>query len=260
LAGATATGIKKEVFRIKAIILCAGYATRLYPLTMNKPKPLLYVGGKPIIEYIIGRLDGIGSLDAIYVVTNDKFSSHFNEWKKGLRHPKEIVIVNDGTLSNEDRLGAIGDIHFVIERERIDDDVLVIGGDNLFEFSLLHLHGFFLKKKRSVVALYDVKDRKLASQYGIVSLDSSHRIIDFQEKPAKPKSTLASTACYIFSKDDITELGKCIREHRKPDNLGDFIKYLSSHREVYGFAFTERWFDIGSHEQLREADEWWSAR
>lgn len=242
---------------MKAIILCAGYATRLYPLTLDKPKPLLCVAGKPLLEHILFRIEEVEDIDEIFIITNDKFYNHFLEWAKGFKTNKTLKVINDNTTSNEDRLGAIGDIHFVIKEENLDDDIIVIAGDNLFEFSLDHLNKFFREKKSSVVALYDVQDKELAKKYGIVGLDDGLKIVDFEEKPADPKSTLASTACYVFSKADIEELENCIRENKKPDNLGDFIQYISSKKEVFGFVFGERWFDIGSHEQLKEANEKW---
>ena len=246
---------------IKAVILGAGYATRLYPLTHNTPKPLLKIGNKPIIEHILYRVLEVEAIDSIFIVTNDKFYPHFMEWKRHYHANVPIKIINDGTKTNEDRLGAIGDIDFVVKKEKIDDDLMVIAGDNLFEFSLRHLAEFFRHKGGSCVALYDLEEEsKVAGKYGVVRIGENHRIIDFEEKPQMPKSTLASTACYIFSRDDIEELERCIAEHKKPDNSGDFIKYLSSKKHVFGFVFTENWFDIGSHEQLKEADEFWSKK
>jgi glucose-1-phosphate thymidylyltransferase len=242
---------------MKCIILAAGYAIRLHPLTLNKPKPLLEIAGKPMIEHILLRVEEINDIDEIFIVTNDKFYNGFAEWSKSYKSNNKIKIINDNTKSNEERLGAIGDIDFVIKAEKIDDHIIVIGGDNLFEFSLKHLNEFFKQKKASVIALYDVKDKELAKKYGVVELNDDTKIIGFEEKPENPLSTLASTACYIFSKEDIEELEKCIKEHKKPDNLGDFIKYLAIKKHIYGFAFSEKWFDIGSHDELKEADIVW---
>lgn len=246
---------------MKAIILAAGYATRLYPLTENHPKPLLSVGEKPMVEHILDSLKDVAELDEVFVVTNDKFYDHFLRWLKEYEFPKKINIVNDGTLSNDDRLGAVGDMHFVISREKIADDVMVIGGDNLFEFSVRDFASFFKKNKGSVIAAYDLLDKsKLAKKFGVVELDHSFKVVGFEEKPEFPKTSLASTCCYIFSKDDVVELKKCIAENKKPDNTGDFIRYLASKKPVYAFTFTERWWDVGSHEQLEEANEYWSKK
>jgi|TARA_B100001964_G_scaffold217781_2_gene258176 glucose-1-phosphate thymidylyltransferase len=242
------------VIKIKAILLAAGYGTRLYPLTLNKPKPLLEINNKPMIEHIIPKIEEIADIDEIYVITNNKFYKTFVEWKIGYRTNKKIEIINDETNSDEDKLGAIGDMQFAIKNKNIDDDILIVAGDNLFEFSLRKLNDFFKEKNVSVIALYDVKDKNIIKgKYGAVEIDQNNKIIGVEEKPEEPKTTLASTACYIFAKKDIEELEKCIKDHNKPDNLGDFIKYLANKEDVYGLAFTERWIDIGSKEQLEEA-------
>lgn len=245
---------------MKAIVLCAGYATRLYPLTLNQPKPLLKVAGKPMLEHIMFRIEEVDDIDKIFIVTNDKFYPHFQNWLKNYKSNKKITIINDGTKTNEDRLGAVGDVHFAVQNQNIDDDILIIGGDNLFEFSLHHMNIFFNEKKSPVVALYDVKNKELAKKYGIVDINQDKKIIDFQEKPPDPKSTLVSTACYIFTKKNLELLEESISQGKTPDNLGDFIKLLSEQKHVYGFIFTERWFDIGSHDQLKEADIAWRTK
>lgn len=238
---------------MKAIILAAGYATRLHPLTLDKPKPLIEVGGMPMVEHILFRIEEVNDVDGIFIVTNDKFYPKFVEWSKGFKCNKPLKILNDSTKSNEDRLGAVGDIHFVVQKEKIDEDLMVIAGDNLFEFSLAHLVGFFNKKNASIVALCDLLEKeKLAKKFGVVELDEHLRVVGFEEKPEHPKTSLTSTACYIFTKKDLELLEKCIKEDKKPDNLGDFIKWLSEREHIYGFVFTESWFDIGSHEQLEE--------
>ena len=186
-----------------AIILAAGYATRLYPLTRDTPKPLLNVASKPIIEHIIKKLDSIGSISRIYIVTNDKFEGHFNKWLHNFDAQNPIEIINDGTRSDEDRLGALGDIHHAISSKKIDDDLIVIAGDNLFELNLIDVANFFRKKKSNVIVLHDVKDFELAQQYGIVEVDKINLVVNFEEKPKSPKSTLASTGIYFFPKKTI---------------------------------------------------------
>lgn len=246
---------------MKAVILAAGYGTRLYPLTKNKSKSLIEVAGKPLIEHILIRVEEVQAINQIMIITNAIFYRDLLEWQKTYPSKIPIKILNDGTSSNETRLGAIGDIHFAITHEKIEGDIMVIGGDNLFDYSLSALENFFRKKNSSVVALYDIKDKsKAAGKYGIVHTDQNNKIIDFQEKPSEPKTSLVSTACYILSKADLHELEECIRKNNKPDNLGDFIKYLSQKKHIYGCIFSEKWFDIGSHEQLKEADEFWQKK
>ncbi len=238
---------------MKAVIVAAGYATRLYPLTLNTPKPLLDIGGKPMLQHILEKIEEAEDIDKVFIVTNDKFYKTFKGWISQYSSGKEIVILNDGTTSNDDRLGAIGDILFAVTEGKIDDDILIIAGDNLFEFSLPDMIGYFNEKKSSVIAVYDLKDKaKLARKYGVVELDRDEKIVSFEEKPEEPKTSLTATMCYLFSKEDLHVLEECVRKHEKMDNGGDFVRYLSERKPVYGFIFPERWFDIGSKEQLEE--------
>ena len=239
-----------------ALILAGGYGTRLYPLTLNTPKPLLEVQGKPIIEHTINKIEKIEEVKYIYIITNQKFYTNFLNYLKTKKFSKKIEVINDGTLTNEDRLGAVGDIQFAIKQKKINDDLLVIAGDNLFEFSLNNFVNYFKKKKNSVVAVRIAENKKdLAKKYGIVELDKNNKVIGFEEKPENPKTNLAATATYIFSKNDLIEFDNCMKEHKKPDNSGDFIKYLSQKKPVHGFVFKEQWFDIGSWGILEDAQK-----
>ncbi|MBI5392935.1 nucleotidyltransferase family protein [Candidatus Woesearchaeota archaeon] len=241
---------------MKAIILAAGYATRLYPLTLTTPKPLLTVAGIPMVEYIINKIEEISSIDHIYIVTNNRFYNHFVDWKENFSSNKSVIIINDNTNSNEDRLGAIGDIHYVVQQMNINDDLLIIGGDNLFTFSLEELRKNFKEKNSSVIALFDTKDKDIiAGKLGCVTINAENKIINFEEKPAAPRSTLAATLCYLFKREDIEELENCIKEHNASDNTGDFIKYLSNKKEVYAYVADGIWFDIGNNEQYKEVNK-----
>ena len=237
-----------------AIILAAGYATRLYPLTENKPKPLLNVAGKPIIEHIIKNLDQINSINRIYIVTNDKFESHFKKWLNNFDAEKPIEVINDGTKSNEDRLGALGDIHYTINIKKLSNDIIVIAGDNLFELNLVHVANFFKKRKSNVIVLHDVKDIELAKHYGIVEVDND-TVINFEEKPISPKSTLASTGIYLFPKKTIELIKKYIAQGNNPDKTGSFIEWLHKREKVYSYVTDKKWYDIGSIEQLEKANK-----
>ncbi len=240
---------------MKAIIPAAGYATRLYPLTLNTPKQLLKVGDKRMLEHILHKIEEVKNIDHIYIVTNNKFYNHFLGWKKTFSSSIPITILNDMTMSNEDRLGAVGDIHFAVDKCSIDDDCLVIGGDNLFEFSLNHMIDYFKEKDSSIIAVRDLYDkRKLANKFGVVEIDENLRITGFEEKPAQPRSTLTATMVYIFKRDDIAKLHN-IMKTSKPDNSGDFIKHLSETSTVHCYIFDENWYDLGSHEQLEEVNQ-----
>ena len=241
---------------MKALVLAAGYATRLYPLTLNKPKALLEVKGKTILDHIIDQIEEVKEVGEILVVTNNKFSLAFEQWAAERKSSKQIRIINDTTMSEEDRLGAVGDLNYVVEMEKILDDFLVVAGDNLFQFSLQNFVDFFIKKNCSVIACRDVKDKSvLAKKYGVVELDQNQRVAGFEEKPENPKTTIAATACYIFRKEDLSELKPYFKSGNSPENAGDFVKYLSLQGRMCGFVFTQKWFDIGSFEELGRARE-----
>src|SRR3989344_5791500 len=239
---------------MEVLILAAGYATRLYPLTENIPKPLLKVGNKAILERIFSKLEAVKRVTRVYIVTNDKFYPAFTNWVKNYKTPFRVKILNDGTKNNEDRLGAVGDIHFVVQQEKINDDLLVIAGDNLFGFSLSAFTDFFKNKNSSVVAFHDLKDEnKVKGKYGVGIVQGS-KIIDFEEKPAEPKSSLASTACYFFKKNDLPHIQDLVKMG-KVDAPGNLIKYLATQSQVHAFVFDEHWFDVGTFESLAEAQK-----
>ena len=242
-----------------AIILAAGYATRLYPLTENTPKPLLNVAGKPIVEHIIEKLEEIKELNRICIVTNNKFEKHFKKWLENFDTSKPLEIINDGTKSNEDRLGALGDVHYAINVKNIKDDIIVVAGDNLFEVSLLDVANFFRKRKSNVIVLHDVKDFELAKHYGIVKVDNSI-VVNFEEKPASPKSTLASTGIYLFPKKTIEMIKKYIAQGNHPDKTGSFIEWLHKRDTVHSYVTDKKWYDIGSLEQLEKANKYYKQK
>jgi glucose-1-phosphate thymidylyltransferase len=236
---------------MKAIVLAAGYATRLKPLTDTWAKELLPVGGRPILDRIVESLSTVADVDAVHVVTNAHKAGAFHKWAKG----RDVTVHNDGTTSNEDRLGAIGDMEFVIDRAGIDDDLLVIAGDNLFEFDLSEFVAFWRGKgTASAVAVRDVGSLELASHYGIVALDGDDRVTDFVEKPADPPSTLAAIATYLFHREHVPLIRSYLAADQPADQPGRFVAWLQRHEPVYGWVFDSTWYDIGNHEQLLEAD------
>ena len=243
---------------MNALILAAGYATRLYPLTLDKPKPLLAVGGKPIIEWTMDNLADVPDLETIYIVTNDKFASDFQAWSERYRsrHPKfKLKIVNDGSQSDDDKLGAIGDINFVVSRENLTSDgLIVIAGDNLFTESLA---GFVAcaKETEATVAVYDVGDTEAIKEYGNIAVDADGIITHFEEKPQKPRGTLAAIALYYYSPEVLSLLTTYLAAGNNPDQPGRFVQWLYTRRPVKTFQIKGQWLDIGSKEMLKKADE-----
>ena len=247
---------------MKVLLLAAGYATRLYPLTINRPKPLLPVAGRPVIEFILDIIEPIKEVDEVFIVTNQKFSKNFEEWNKDFPSSKKIFIVDDGTTTNEDRLGATGDIEFVISRKGLKDDLLVLAGDNIFQTDLAGFINFSISKRPWIsIGLYDVKDLELAKKYGIVSLDSDRKVIEFREKPKKPGSTLAAKCLYFFPKEKLGIMKEYLSTDASKDAPGYFLEWLSKKEPVFGYVFEgEKWFDIGDKESYEEADREFRAR
>jgi glucose-1-phosphate thymidylyltransferase len=243
---------------MNALILAAGYATRLYPLTLDKAKPLLTVGGKPIIEWVIDNLADVPNLETIYVVTNDKFAPGFQAWSERYRsrQPKfTLEIINDGSRNDEDKLGAIGDINFVVNRENLTrDSLLIIAGDNLFTESLT---GFVAcaKETEATVAVYDVGDIDAIKKYGNIAVDADGIITHFEEKPQKPRGTLAAIAIYYYSPQVLSLLTTYLAAGNNPDQPGRFVQWLYTRKPVKAFQIKGRWLDIGSKETLEKADQ-----
>ena len=242
---------------MKVIILAAGYATRLYPLTLTQPKPLLPVAGKPMIDYVLDHLAPIGGIDRIYVVTNAKFAGHFERWSADYRAHKarlNFTVVNDRSTDDSNKLGAIGDIHFVLTRENVDDDVIVVAGDNLFSQKLNDFGRMCREKNAPVLAVYDVGDLEQIKKYNAITLDSDGRITFFEEKPKNPTSTLTGIALYFYPKSTLPLIRQYITEGNNPDQPGRLIQWLYPRLPVYTWKVPGRWYDIGSKETLDEAN------
>jgi glucose-1-phosphate thymidylyltransferase len=238
-----------------AIILAGGYATRLFPLTKDFPKPLLPINEKPMINYIMDKIEELGIEEAI-VVTNEKFDVDFKEWADNYQgNIKKISVINDHTTSNDDRLGAIGDIHYAIKQASIDDDVLIIGGDNLFKFSLIKAKELFDSKRKATIVAYDVKEIELAKKYGVIEIDESQKVLSFIEKPDEPKSTFCAICVYFYPKEILPMIDKYIEEGNNPDAPGNLPAWLIDNDEVYAQSYDEDWYDVGGFESLKQAKE-----
>jgi len=241
---------------MKALILAAGYATRLRPLTDTVPKQLLPVGGRPMVDWILDKIREAGIAD-VHLVTYGRFAEDFARWAD----EAGVHLHDDGTTTNETRLGAIGDIRFVQERADLDDDLLVIAGDNLFDYSLADYIRFWSGKRgASAVAVYDVGDRELAKQYGIVDVDADDRVVGFVEKPAEPPSTLSATATYLYAQRHAALVGSYLDEGNPPDQPGLFLGWLYTREPVYAYRIAGGWWDVGDPAQLLEVDNRLRAR
>jgi len=241
---------------VKALILAAGYATRLYPLTKEYPKPLLEVKGKAIIDYIIDKLEAVSAIDEIFVVTNHKFAGVFRAWLKAKKPQKKITLVDDLTRDNRDRLGAIGDINFAVEDQGIDEDLLVLGGDNLFSGDLEQFLIFARKQAPAAsMGVYRLRRKKEASRYGVVKLDRRKRIVGLAEKPRSPQSALVAMCLYYLPASSLRLIQEYMRVKRKTDTTGGYISWLKNRVAVYGYVFGGTWFDIGDFKYLNAAKE-----
>jgi len=236
-----------------AIILAAGYGTRMGGCA----KPLIEIGGRPLISHIISKLENIGGLENVYVVTNGLYNKNFVGWSKDLRTRLKVTLVNDGTKSNEERLGALMDIVLVLEvayKNGLMEDTIIIAGDNFFEGGLQDILEEYSGKP--LIGLQDVQSVEKAKRFGVVQLDGSNKIIGFQEKPENPKSTLVSTAIYFYPAKTLELLKEYIKGGNRADRPGDFLEWmLKNGKEVFGHIIKGKWWDIGTPESLEDAEK-----
>ena len=240
---------------MKALILAAGYGTRLAAVAKDTPKPMLTVAGKGLIDHVVERLRSAQGVTEIVVVTNNKFYGHFTRWAQG-QAGTPIRVVNDGTNTPEDRLGSVGDINFVWKREKTPDDWLIIGGDNLFDQGLDPFFVFARAKAPAVtIGLYDINDIKAAVKFGVCGIDAQNKVTLFQEKSPEPVSTLISMCVYYFPQQTLAYIDEYRAQSGALDAAGSYIQWLVEKKNVYGFQFSGKWYDIGSIESLKEAQE-----
>ena len=235
---------------MKAVVLAAGYATRLYPLTLDRPKPLLEVGGKPMLDWVLERLRLMG-VDETIVVTNAKFTPHFKAWAQD---KPDVAVVNDGTTTNDNRLGAIGDLAYVLDQLELDDDLVVVAGDNLFTDDISGFAAYGKEVDAPVIAVHDVGDIELMREYNQVEVDESGRVLFVEEKPEQARTTLAGVALYFYPRGALPLIHEYLAEGNNPDQPGRLPSWLYERTSVYAWRFPGDWYDIGSREQLEEAD------
>jgi glucose-1-phosphate thymidylyltransferase len=235
---------------MKCLILAAGYATRLYPLTENFPKPLLKVGEKTILDWLVDDIAAAGLVDEYVVISNHKFAHHFEEW--AATRKEQISVVDDGTETNETRLGAVRDIQFAIDALKLDDDMLVIAGDNVLDFSLTHFIRYADSKQSSAIMRYFEPVEAKLRKCGIVEIDSDDKIISMEEKPAEPKSHWCCPPFYYYTKADAQRIPQAIESGCGVDAPGSFIAWLATQTTVYAMEMPGSRYDIGNLESYNE--------
>lgn len=238
---------------MKAVVLAGGYATRLWPITKHRPKMFLPVGESTVVDRIFEALEGDDRIEEVYVSTNERFAEEFEQYIADSDFEKPTLSVEDTTEESE-KFGVVGALGQLVDREGIDDDLVVVAGDNLIGFDLTDFIDYFEGKGTAALAAYDVGDREKAKSYGLVELDDD-RIVDFQEKPDEPKSTLVSIACYGFPAESL-RFEEYLEGGNNPDEPGWFLQWLQSREAVHAFVFEEPWFDIGTPESYLEAIAW----
>ena len=239
---------------MKCVILAAGYATRLYPLTENFPKPLLEVAGKPILDWLIDDMAGTGMVEEYIVISNHKFAHIFEEWA-AKKSDVTIRVIDDGTTSNETRLGAVKDIQFAIEQLQLDDDLLVMAGDNLLDFSLGEFMRYGKEKNATCVMRYYEASEARLHKTGVIEIDANDGILSFEEKPAEPKSHWCVPAFYYYTREDSHLIKKGIESGCGTDAPGSFIAWLSGQTKVYAWEMPGRRYDIGNLESYEEVKQ-----
>ena len=236
---------------MKCILLCAGYATRLFPLTENFPKALLEIEeGKPLLDYIIDEVNTIDEIDSIYLVTNDRYAKHFDTWASAKNNEKPITVLNDHTTNNDNRLGGVGDLNYTIEQANIDEDIIVIAGDNLFTYKLIDLMNYYKQVKAPVAVTKELDDINLLRRFAVAKCDENDRIINLVEKPANPESNLGVYATYIYPKEILKAVKTYLKEGNNPDAPGYFLEYVVKNYPTYAFKFHGECYDVGTHESL----------
>lgn len=240
---------------MKCIVLAAGYATRLYPLTENFPKPLLKVGEKTILDWLISDLDVQRKISEFIIVSNHKFIGHFESWAKEAQavYHADITVLDDGTTSNENRLGAVKDIAFAIQTLSITEDLMVIAGDNLTDFSLDGFIRYFEEKNATCIMRYYEKELARLQRTGVISMDAASRVQEMQEKPREPKSNWAVPPFYLYAKRDIPLILKAVEEALcHVDAPGDFIAWLCMQTDVFAYEMPGCRYDIGTLQSYEE--------
>jgi len=239
---------------MKAVVLAGGYATRMWPITKHRPKMFLPIGESTVIDRIFAELEADDRIDEVYVSTNQRFAPDFEAHLADSEFDKPRLSVEE-TTEEDDKFGVVGALAQLIDRENVDDDLLVIAGDNLISFAVSDFLDYFEDHDAPTLAAYDVGSREKAKSYGLVELEGD-RVVDFQEKPDDPKSTLVSIACYAFPRQSLDLLPTYLEDGNNPDEPGWFVQWLQNREATYAYTFEGAWYDIGTPESYLDAVSW----
>lgn len=243
---------------MKCLILAAGYATRLYPLTENFPKPLLEVGGKAILDWLVEDLNANTEIEEFVVISNHKFADHFEKWASS--RPEKITVVDDGTSSNETRLGAVNDIWFAIKKLNLEDDFLVMAGDNMLDFSLAGFVQFAMEKGTSCVMCHEENELKKQQKTAIITRDPGDKITSYEEKPQVPKGNLAVPPFYVYRSCDIKRIPEALEKGCNADAPGSFAAWLSIQTTMHAYKMPGKRYDIGDLKSYESVKQIWEER
>ena len=233
---------------MKAVVLVAGYASRLYPLTLNTPKALLTLNDVSLLDYLIDKVKEIDAIDEVILVSNHKFYRNFLDWKKSYNGDLKITVIDDGTTTNETRLGAIGDFNFAIEKLGIDDEVMLLVSDNYFTFSLKDFYDFYLEKQSDCILVTEFEDLEyLGKNFACVKLDSNRRITSMVEKPGGiPDTNIGAYASYIYTRESVRMIKEYLDQGNNKDAPGNFPSWLYTKKPVFAYSFDGECYDIGT--------------
>ncbi|MBN1609756.1 MAG: nucleotidyltransferase family protein [Polyangiaceae bacterium] len=238
---------------MKCVVLAAGYATRLHPLTLNTPKPLLEVGGQSILDHLLSNLVRVPDLTEIVLVSNARFLEHFRRWQQAATYRVPVSVLDDGSTTNETRLGAVADLALAVSRSRIADDCLVTAADNLFTFELADFAAFFRRARADAIAVHELTDLARLRRTGVVEIAEDSRVLSFEEKPALPKSRWAAPPLYVYRADTLPLVGEYLDAGHDPDAPGNFVPWLLGRRPVVAFRFSGPRYDIGDRASYEAA-------
>lgn len=240
---------------MKCVILAAGYATRLYPLTENFPKPLLEINGKTILDWLVDDIDTSPYVDEYIVVSNHKFINYFNDWKDNKLTSKKITVIDDGTVDNDNRLGAVSDINLAISKLNLNDDLLVVAGDNVLDFSLNNFIDYFYEKKESCIMRYYEADKEKIKKSAAVNFDNNDLVLEMVEKPNNPNSNWCVPPFYIYTKEDASKVETALKNGCNKDAPGSFINWLYDKSSVYAMEMPGKRYDIGNLDSYKEVNQ-----